>query len=88
MFAFMCYNVSTFVDYNKLKQDVGKVNKTLVIMAAGLATRYGGGKQTAAFGPNGEILMEYSIADAKKAGFNRVVIIVSKNITPLDIINM
>ena len=48
----------------------------LVIMAAGLATRYGGDKQTTGIGPHGEPLMEYSIYDAIRAGFRKVVFIV------------
>ena len=56
-------------------------NKTLVIMAAGLGSRYKGGiKQLAKIGPNGEILMDYSINDAKEAGFNKVVFIIRKAI--------
>ena len=51
------------------------MKKTLVIMAAGLASRYGGAKQIEKVGPSGEILMEYTIYDAKKAGFDRFVII-------------
>ena len=51
------------------------MSATLVIMAAGLASRYGGAKQIEKVGPCGEILMEYSIYDAVKAGFNKVVII-------------
>lgn len=53
------------------------LNKTLLVMAAGMASRYGGGKQVAGFGPNGEMLMEYSIKDAKKAGFDKVVFVIS-----------
>ena len=45
-------------------------------MAAGLATRYGGNKQTTGMGPNGETLMEYSIYDAIRAGFDKVVFII------------
>ncbi len=48
---------------------------TLVIMAAGLASRYGGAKQIEKVGPAEEILMEYTIYDARKAGFDRFVII-------------
>ena len=48
----------------------------LVIMAAGLGSRYGGSKQVDGIGPNGEILMEYSIYDALRAGFNKVVFII------------
>ena len=49
---------------------------SLVIMAAGLGSRYGGSKQVDGVGPNGEILMEYSIYDALRAGFNKVVFII------------
>lgn len=48
---------------------------TLVIMAAGLASRYGGAKQIEKVGPTGEILMEYTIHDAMKAGFDHFVIV-------------
>lgn len=49
---------------------------SLVIMAAGLGSRYGGSKQIDGIGPNGEILMEYSIFDAIRAGFDRIVFII------------
>lgn len=51
---------------------------TLVIMAAGIGSRFGGGgvKQLTAFGPNGEIIMDYSIYDAIEAGFNKVVFVI------------
>lgn len=49
---------------------------SLVIMAAGLGSRYGGNKQMDGIGPNGEILMEYSIYDALRAGFGKVVFII------------
>lgn len=55
-------------------------NATLVIMAAGLGSRYGGIKQIEGLGPRGEILMEYSIHDAIRAGFNKVVIIIKPEI--------
>lgn len=48
----------------------------LVIMAAGMGSRYGGNKQVDGIGPNGEILMEYSIYDAIRAGFTKVVFII------------
>lgn len=53
---------------------------TLVIMAAGLGSRYGGIKQLEPVGPNGEIIMDYSIYDAIKAGFNKVVFVIRKEI--------
>ncbi len=49
---------------------------SLVIMAAGLGSRYGGSKQVDGIGPNGEILMEYSIHDAIRAGFDKIVFII------------
>ena len=51
---------------------------TLVIMAAGMGSRYGGLKQTEPIGPNGEFIIDYSIYDAKKAGFNKVVCIIKE----------
>ena len=55
---------------------------TLVIMAAGLGTRYGEGriKQLDPIGPNNEIIMDYSIYDAKAAGFDKVVFIIRRDI--------
>ena len=52
---------------------------TLLIMAAGLGSRYGGNKQIDRIGPNGEILMEYSIHDAMEAGFNKVVFVIKRS---------
>ena len=57
------------------------MNTTLIIMAAGIGSRFGGGiKQLAPVGLNGEIIMDYSIHDAKEAGFNKVVFIIRKDI--------
>ena len=55
---------------------------SLVIMAAGMGSRYGGVKQIAGVGPNGEILMEYAIFDALRAGFDKVVFIVTRELVP------
>ena len=56
-------------------------NITLVIMAAGIGSRFGGGiKQLEPVGPNGEIIMDYSIYDALEAGCNKVVFIIRKDI--------
>jgi len=49
-------------------------------MAAGMGSRYGGVKQLDSFGPDGEIIMDYSIFDAIKAGFDKVVVIIRKDI--------
>jgi hypothetical protein len=52
------------------------MNKALLVMAAGLGSRYGGVKQIVPVGPDGEILMEYAIYDALRAGFDRIVIVI------------
>lgn len=53
---------------------------TLVIMAAGMGSRFGGIKQLEKLGPSGEIIIDYSIFDAVEAGFNKVVFIIRKDI--------
>ena len=54
---------------------------TLVIMAAGIGSRFGGGiKQLEAVGPKGEIIMDYSIYDAMEAGFDKIVFVIRKDI--------
>jgi NDP-sugar pyrophosphorylase family protein len=50
----------------------------LVVMAAGMGSRFGGSKQTTGVGPNGEFIIDYSIYDAIRAGFNKVVFIIRK----------
>ena len=56
------------------------IETTLVVMAAGLGSRFGGIKQLEPVGPSGEIIMDYSVYDARKAGFNKVVFIIRKDI--------
>ena len=51
---------------------------TLVILAAGMASRYGSMKQVEGFGPSGETIMDYSVFDAIRAGFGKVVFIIRK----------
>jgi len=53
------------------------MNTTLLILAAGMGSRYGGMKQVDSFGPSGETITDYSIYDALDAGFNRVVFVIS-----------
>lgn len=54
---------------------------TLVIMAAGIGSRFGKGiKQLTPVGPSGELIMDYSVHDALKAGFNNIVFIIRKDI--------
>lgn len=52
---------------------------TLLILAAGMASRYGSMKQIKGFGPSGETIMDYSIYDAIRAGFGKVVFIIRKD---------
>src|ERR1700760_110103 len=52
---------------------------TLLILAAGMASRYGSMKQIQGFGPGGETIMDYSIYDAIRAGFKKVVFIIRKD---------
>ena len=57
------------------------MNCTLCILAAGLGSRFKGGiKQLEPFGPNGEIIMDYSIYDALEAGFNKIVFVIRRDI--------
>ncbi len=54
-------------------------NITLLIMAAGMGSRYGGLKQLDGIGPSGETIIDYSVYDAIKAGFTKVVFIIRKD---------
>jgi len=53
---------------------------TLLVLAAGMGSRYGGLKQLDAVGPNGETIIDYSVYDAIRAGFGKVVFVIRKNI--------
>ena len=53
---------------------------TLVIMAAGMGSRFGGIKQMEPVGPHGELIIDYSVYDARKAGFTKVVFVIKKEI--------
>ena len=61
------------------------MKKTLLILAAGLGSRYGGLKQLDTFGPNGELLMEYGIYDAIEAGFTKIVFVIKRDIAAVFI---
>ena len=56
------------------------MDTTLVVMAAGMGSRFGGLKQIEPIGLNGEVILDYSVFDAKDAGFNKVVFIIKKEI--------
>lgn len=55
-------------------------NLSLLVMAAGMGSRYGGIKQIDGFGPNGETIMDYSLFDALRAGFGQIVFVVRQEI--------
>ena len=55
------------------------MNISLIIMAAGMGSRYGGLKQIDSLGPNGEILMEYAVYDAIRAGFSKIIFVIRKD---------
>lgn len=55
-----------------------KKEPILVIMAAGMGSRYGGIKQIDPIGANGEIIIDYSLYDARRAGFKKVVFIIQR----------
>ena len=55
-------------------------NATLVVMAAGMGSRFGGLKQIEPVGPNGQAIIDFSVFDAKAAGFNKVVFIIKHEI--------
>ena len=52
---------------------------TLYVLAAGMGSRYGGLKQLDGLGPNGETIMDYSIYDALRAGFGKIVFVIRKS---------
>ena len=52
---------------------------TLLLLAAGMGSRYGGLKQLDGLGPNGETIMDYSIYDAIQAGFGKIVFVIRKD---------
>jgi UTP-glucose-1-phosphate uridylyltransferase len=58
----------------------GKPKTTLLILAAGIGSRFGGIKQIEPVGPNGEIILDYSIYDAIRAGFTKIVFVIRKDI--------
>jgi NDP-sugar pyrophosphorylase family protein len=54
------------------------MDPTLVILAAGIGSRYGGLKQVEPVGPKGEVLLDYAIFDARRAGFGKIVFVISR----------
>ena len=65
---------------NSVERKNNTMKPTLVVMAAGVGSRYGGLKQIDPVGPNGEIILDYSVYDAMRAGFGKVVFIIRRDI--------
>lgn len=59
---------------------MSEIKPTLVVMAAGMGSRYGGLKQIDPMGPHGEVVIDYSVYDARRAGYGKVVFILRKSI--------
>jgi len=56
------------------------IKPTLLVLAAGMGSRYGGNKQLDSIGPNGETIIDYSIFDAARAGFGKIVFVIRRDI--------
>ena len=68
---------------NITERNVINMKTSLVVLAAGLGSRFGGDKQISHVGPSGEFLMEYSIYDAINAGFERIILILKEEMIPI-----
>ena len=62
------------------RKDIEEMKPTLVVLAAGMGSRYGGLKQIDPVGPSGEAILDYSVFDAHRAGFGKVVFIIRHDI--------
>jgi NDP-sugar pyrophosphorylase family protein len=65
---------------NGVSEGVGMSKPDLIVMAAGIGSRYGGLKQIEPIGPGGEIILDYSIFDARNAGFGKIIFVINKKI--------
>jgi CTP:molybdopterin cytidylyltransferase MocA len=54
------------------------VKPALIVMAAGIGSRYGGLKQIEPVGPSGEIILDYSVYDARRSGFGKIVFVINQ----------
>ena len=63
-------------------------NVALVVMAGGLGSRFGGDKQLAEVGPNGEALLDFAIRDAQTAGATRTVVVARSDLEDLSLIHI
>jgi choline kinase len=68
-----------YLEAVKDKRNILNMKPTLVVLAAGMGSRYGGLKQVDPVGPSGEAILDYSVFDAHRAGFGKVVFIIRKD---------
>ena len=64
----------------KIAENINSIKPTLLVLAAGIASRYGSLKQIDSIGPCGETIIDYSIHDAMKAGFGKIVFVINRDI--------
>lgn len=77
----MWYSVKTYIEKELQPKEHRDMKTTLLIMAAGIGSRFGGGiKQLEPVGLNDEIIMDYSVHDAIAAGFNKLIFVIRKDI--------
>lgn len=80
-FEFLCYTVNKNIMGEYIIKERSKMTTTLLIMAAGIGSRFGGGiKQLAEIDSQKHIIMDYSVHDAIAAGFNKIVFVIRKDI--------
>ena len=72
----MFFNSKLLINFAPLNLKSSNMKPTLFVLAAGMGSRYGGLKQLDGLGPNGETIMDYSIYDAIKAGFGKIVFVI------------
>ena len=63
-----------------MEENIMNNNMTLLVMAAGMGSRFGGLKQIEPVGPHGEVILEFSVYDALEAGFDKAVFVIKKEI--------
>lgn len=75
----MFFCIPKFIRFITMENNKTNVKPTLMVLAAGMGSRYGGLKQLDALGPQGETIIDYSVYDAISAGFGKVVFIIRKH---------
>lgn len=78
--SYFCFTKNKSKSLIKLSKLKNNQKLSLLVMAAGMGSRYGGIKQIDGFGPNGETIMDYSLYDAIRSGFERIVFVVREEI--------